>query len=155
VKVPDSYFAAHERNLFEESVGVYTRDLTGAFEIWVNGKQIGSGVDRGFHRHKVPAGTLRKGAWNELAIRMHQAGFPGDAPFIMDYFMECVLEGEWEFLLGNYTPGGALTNRPARATFDKFRESSRVLGRAKQVHGPKLPPQESAAKLRPSSPNCW
>ncbi|HUR45231.1 MAG TPA: PVC-type heme-binding CxxCH protein, partial [Candidatus Saccharimonadales bacterium] len=73
-------------------------------------------------------------------------------PFIMDYFQEGVLEGLWEFWLGDgYTPGKALTNRPARAVFDKFHESNRVLGRAPQVHGPSLPPQASAAKLRPAA----
>ena len=152
VKVPDSYFAAHERNLFEESVGIYTRDVAGAHEVWLNGRQIGRGAGEGFQRHKVPVGTLRKGAWNELAIRIQDAsGFRGDAPFIMDYFLECVLEGEWEFRFGDYTPGNAVTNRPTRAVFDKFRESSRVLGRGEQVHGPKLSPQESAAKLRPGA----
>ena len=68
----------------------------------------------------------------------------------MDYFTECVFEGPWEFRLGDdYTPGGAVTNKPASATFDQFRESNRVLGRAQQVHGPKLPPRESASKMRP------
>jgi putative membrane-bound dehydrogenase-like protein len=156
VKVPDSYFAKHERNLFEESVGVYVRDLAGAHEVWVNAKSIGSG--RGtFHRHKVPIGTLRKGAWNEIAIRVNQpagagpGGFLGDAPFIMDYFLESIFAGAWEFQLGDYAPGVALTNKPPFAAFEKFQESSRVLGRAAQVHGPSLPPAESAAKLRPGA----
>src|SRR5574339_204044 len=43
VKVPDSYFTKHERNLFEESVGIYIRDLAGAHDVWVNGKRIGTG----------------------------------------------------------------------------------------------------------------
>ena len=167
VKVPDSYFSKHERNLFEESVGVYIRDLAGAHEVWVNGKKIGTGGSfppdyrsgrETFHRHKVPVGTLRKGAWNEIAIRIYKpadagtGGFLGDAPFIMDYFIECVFEGSWEFRLGDgYSPGGAVTNRPVAAAFDKFRESNRVLGRAAQVHGPSLPPAESAAKLQPGA----
>ena len=166
MKVPDSYFAKHERNLFEESVGVYVTDLAGAHEVWVNTKRIGgggafppnyrSGRDT-FHRHKVPVGTLRKGAWNEIAIRVYQpadggpGGFLGEAPFIMDYFLECEFAGKWEFRLGDSTPGGALTNKPAVAAFDKFRESSRVLGRAEQVHGPSVPPAESAAKLQPAA----
>src|SRR5262245_49885564 len=170
VKVPDSYFSQHERNLFEESVGVYVRDLTGAHEVWLNGRSLGIGgsfptdyqdARETFHRHKVPVGTLRKGEWNEIAIRVFQppnngssglTGFLGAAPFIMDYFLECVLDGAWEFRSDeNYSPGGARTNKPAAAAFDLFRESSRVLGRAAQVHGPKLTPRESAAKLRPSS----
>ena len=43
VQVPDAYFAKHERNLFEESVGVNIRDLAGAHEVWVNGRKIGTG----------------------------------------------------------------------------------------------------------------
>jgi putative membrane-bound dehydrogenase-like protein len=165
VKVPESYFSKHERNLFEESVGVNIRDLSGAHEVWVNGRKIGSSGAfppdfrsgrEALSRHKVPVGTLRKGAWNEIAIRVYNpagpGGFLGDAPFIMDYFLECVFDGTWEFRLGDgYTPGGAVTNKPAVASFDRFWESSRVLGRGEQVHGPKLSPSESAAKLRPGA----
>lgn len=161
VKVHDSFFAKHERNLFEESVGVNIRDLAGAHEVWVNGKKIGTGgafppnytsAGSTLFRHKVPVGTLRKGEWNEIAIRMHApsgpGGFLGDAPFIMNYEQECIFEGEWEFRLGDdYKPGGALTQKPARAAFDSFHESQRVLGRTEQVHGPSLPPKESAAKM--------
>lgn len=165
VKVPDSYFTRHDRNLFEESVGVYVRNLPGAHEVWINARRIGEAAapkpDNAtalvtLHRHKVPAGTLRRGEWNEVAIRIDQpagtgpGGFLGDAPFIMDYFLECSFEGAWQFRLGDgYSPGGALTNRPATAAFDQFRESNRVLGRTAQVHGPSLPPKESAAKLKP------
>lgn len=166
VKVHDSFFTKHERNLFEESVGVNIRDLAGAHEVWVNGKKIGTGgaFPPGYrsgraaiHRHKVPVGTLQKGAWNEIAIRVHvprgagPGGFLGDAPFIMNYFMECVFEGEWEFRAGDgYAPGGALATPPAGATFSAFRESNRVLGRALQVPGPRLSPAESLAKLAPA-----
>lgn len=163
VKVPDSYFTKHERNLFEESVGVHIRDLAEAHEIWVNGRKIGAGgafppAYRGArdatHRHKVPVGTLKPGQWNEITLRVYNpagpGGFLGASPFIMDYFLECVFEGPWEFRLGgDYTPGGAVANKPAAAAFDQFRESSRVLGRAQQVHGPKLPPLDSASKMRP------
>ena len=162
VKVDDSFFTKHERNLFEESVGVNIRDLAGAHELWVNGKKIGTGgafppayqsAGHTLFRHKVPVGTLRKGEWNEIAIRVHNpsgpGGFAGEAPFIMNYFMECVFEGEWEFRAGDgYKPGGSVGAKPARATFESFRESQRVLGRTEQVHGPSLPPEESAVKLQ-------
>ena len=155
VKVDDSFFSKHERNLFEESVGINLRDLAGTHEIWVNGKKIGSG-DKGLHRHKVPVGTLRKGEWNEVALRVTTpadaapGGFLGEAPFIMNYFMECIFEGSWEYRPGaDYSPGGALAKKPAAATFDRFRESNRVLGRAEQVHGASLPPKESASRLEP------
>jgi len=155
VKVDNSFFTKHERNLFEESVGVNLHDLAGTHDAWVNGVKIGSG-DAGLHRYKVPVGTLRKGEWNEIALRVRTpadaapGGFRGDAPFIMNYFMECVFEGAWQYRPGaDYTPGGALKEKPAAATYDVFRESNRVLGRAEQVHGPALPPAESAAKLLP------
>jgi len=162
VKVDDSFFTKHERNLFEESVGVNIRDLVGAHEVWLNGKKIGTGgvfppdyqsSGHTLFRHKVPVGTLRKGEWNEIAIRVHNpsgpGGFAGDVPFIMNYFMECVFEGEWEFRAGDgYKPGGAVAVKPARATFESFRESQRVLGRTEQVHGPSLPPEQSAVKLQ-------
>ncbi len=150
VKVDDSFFTKHERNLFEESVGLNLQDLAGTHDAWVNGVKIGSGGS-GLHRHKVPVGTLRKGEWNEIALKVQgPGGFRGDAPFIMNYFVECVLEGAWEYRAGgDYTPGGALKTKPAAATFETFRESNRVLGRAEQVHGAMLPPKESAAKMEP------
>lgn len=162
VKVHDSFFQRHERDLFEESVGIYLRDLAGAHEVWVNGVKVGSGgtfppnyqgAGSELFRHKVPVGTLRKGQWNEIAIRVHQptgpGGFLGDAPFIMNYFLECVFAGQWEFMAGSdYQPGQAVMQEPPRAAFDRFHESHRVLGRTEQVHGPSLPPQESAARMQ-------
>ncbi len=166
VKVHDSFFTKHERNLFEESVGVNLRDVSGAHEVWVNGVKLGTGGSfppdyrngrSAIHRHKVPVGTLQKGAWNEIAIKLHHpaaptdpapAGFGGDAPFIMNYFMECVFAGPWEFRPGaDYTPGGARNEQPAGPTFATFRESNRVLGRAPQVPGPRLAPADSLARM--------
>ncbi|MFM9080234.1 MAG: hypothetical protein ACKOTE_08910, partial [Opitutaceae bacterium] len=129
VKVDPSFFTRHERNLYEESVGIHIRDLTGAHEVWVNGTRLGTGGAfppnyrsgrAALHRHKVPVGTLRKGEWNEIAIRVHSPpkpdaqGFLGEAPFIMNYFVECVLTGPWEFLPGaDYSPGPTRPDRPA------------------------------------------
>ncbi|NDC63728.1 MAG: MFS transporter, partial [Planctomycetia bacterium] len=162
VKPDDSFFTPHERNLFEESVGLNFDDLPGAHTVWVNGVKLGDGEGVKLHRHKVPVGTLKKGEWNEIAIRVQvppeqlrssavRGGFLGDAPFLMNYFKECVLEGEWQFRPGDAGgPGPALAERPAAAAFDSFRESSQVLGRAEQVHGPSLPPADSAARLHPA-----
>jgi hypothetical protein len=69
VKPDDSFFAAHDRNLFEESVGLVISDLAGGHAAWVNGVKIGGAAagqagadgDETMHRHKVPVGTLRKG----------------------------------------------------------------------------------------------
>ena len=166
VKVDPSFFTRHERNLYEESVGIHFRDLTGAHEIWVNGARLGTGGmfppayrsgRAAFHRHKVPVGTLRRGEWNEIALRVYHPptpephGFLGEAPFIMNYFVECVLAGPWEFLPGaDYAPGSARPERPIATSFDTFRESNRTLGRAVQVPGARLSPDESAARLAPA-----
>ena len=162
VQVPDQFFAAHERNLWEESAGVYIRDLADAHEVFVNGKKIGAGGQfppsftkdaAEVHRHKIPVGTLRKGEWNEVAIRVYNrsgpGGFLGEAPFLTNYLSECVMEGPWEFTLGDdYKPGPALQQKPASSSFDKFRPASRVLGRAAELTpGPKLSPADSAAKM--------
>ncbi len=162
VKPPKNYFTPHERNLFEESIGIHLSELVGDHELWVNGMKIGEGSydpnsepsanTISTFRHKVPVGTLKPDQWNEIAIRLSgpwkDGGFGGEAPFIMDYFLECVFEGEWEFLSnGSYTPEGAVEEKPARATFDQFRESQRTLARTEAVPGPSLPPDESASKM--------
>ncbi|MEY4940868.1 MAG: hypothetical protein RIQ93_2603 [Verrucomicrobiota bacterium] len=163
VKVHDSFFTKHDRNLFEESVSVNIRDLADAHEVYVNGVKIGAGGQlppnfvsgrKDIHRHKVPLGTLHKGEWNEIALRVYNqsgpGGFLGEAPFVMNYFMECIMAGPWEFALGDdYKPGGALVTPPATTAFDAFRESNRVLGRSAQtVTGPKLSPADSFAKMK-------
>ena len=152
VRVDDSFFTKHERNLFEESVGLHFRDLVGAHEAFVNGVKVGAGSGREVFRHKVPVGTLKKGEWNEVVFRVRhpegKGGFFGEAPFIMNYFMECVLEGAWEYSATPLTPGPALKVQPASSSFAKFRESNRVLGRAEQFHGPSLSPAEAYAKMR-------
>ena len=116
VKVDDSFFTKHERNLFEESVGVHFRDLVGTHEAFVNGVKVGAGSGREVFRHKVPVGTLKKGEWNEIVFRVQQpagkGGFLGEAPFIMNYFMECVLEGAWEYSATPLVPGPSLKVQP-------------------------------------------
>ena len=161
VKVDDSFFTKHERNLFEESVGVHFRDLEGAHELFVNGVKVGAGgsfapnyqgARKEVFRHKVPVGTLKKGEWNEIVFRVRQpegkGGFLGEAPFIMNYFMECVLEGPWEYSATPLVPGASLKVQPTSSSFAKFRESNRVLGRAEQFHGPTLSPADAYAKMR-------
>ena len=161
VKVDDSFFAKHERNLFEESVGVHFRDLEGAHEVFVNGVKVGAGgafapgyrsARKEVFRHKVPVGTLKKGEWNEIVFHVQQpegkGGFLGEAPFIMNYFMECVLEGAWEYSATPLVPGASLKVQPTSSSFAKFRESNRVLGRAEQFHGPTLSPADAFAKMR-------
>ena len=161
VRVDDSFFTKHERNLFEESVGLHFRDLEGAHEAFVNGVKVGAGggfapayrsARKEVFRHKVPVGTLRKGEWNEIVFHVQQpegkGGFFGEAPFIMNYFMECVLEGAWEVSTTPLVPGPALKTQPTSSSFSKFRESNRVLGRAEQFHGPALSPADAHAKMR-------
>lgn len=166
LKPHPGFFTPHERNLFSESVTLSIRDLSGAHEVFVNGTRIGGGGAfppayrdgrAENHRHKVPPTLLRPELWNEIAIRVFNpkepAGFLGEAPFIMDYFNECVLEGPWEFRRGDDLrwKGGPQQDRPAQATFERYHESNRVLGEAATfVHGPKLLPEQSLAQLKPS-----
>ena len=163
-KPHDSYFTRHERNLFEESVNIGIRGLADAHEIYVNGVKIGSGgqfppaFESGKaenHRHKVPPGTLKKGEWNYIAIRVYNQSGPGgfttEAPFTMNYFNECVFEGTWEFRMGDdlaWAKGEPLKSKPASTGFDSYHDSNRVLGEAAElVHGPSLPPKESFARM--------
>ena len=164
LKPHDSFFTPHERNLFAESVTLNIRGLADAHEVFVNGVRVGAGGSfppqfasgrDGNHRHKIPPGLLKKGEWNAIAIRVYNASGPGgfltEAPFVMDYFNECVLVGEWEWRAGDdasWASGGATKNKPPRAAFDQYHESNRVLGEAAQfVHGPKLPPEQSATNF--------
>lgn len=166
LKPHDSFFTPHERNLFAESVTLNIRDLADAHEAFVNGTRVGGGGAfppqfasgrSGNHRHKIPPGLLRRGEWNEIALRVYNAsgpgGFLGEAPFVMDYFNECVLAGSWDWRAGDAPPaaitGRARTTRPSRAAFDQYHESSRVLGEAERfVPGPSLEPAASAAALQ-------
>ena len=166
LKPHDSFFTPHERNLFAESVTLNVRSLADTHEVFVNGTRVGSGGSfppefrsgkDGNHRHKIPPGLLKRGEWNEIAFRVYHAsipaGFLNEAPFVMDYFNECVMDGDWEWREGDGTgwTGGPLRERPARAAFDQYHESNRVLGEAAEfVHGPKLPPAESLAALKPA-----
>jgi putative membrane-bound dehydrogenase-like protein len=162
VKVPDGVFNPHERNLWEESVTLNIRDLAEAHEAYINGRSIGKGGEfpprfqsgrSELYRHKVPMGTLRKGAWNEIAIRVYNqtgpGGFLDDAPFLITYEGECVLAGAWELLLGDeYKPQAARADPPAGTGFDEFVQANRVLGRAATFEtGPRLSPQDSLAKV--------
>ncbi len=160
-----SFFSKHERDLFGESVIVNIRGLAGAHELYVNGHKIGTGGQfppefkdgfAGNHRHKIPAGMLVADQWNEIAVRVYhpdgKGGFLTEAPFVMNYFWECVLEGTWEFRRGDIPPSGAvLKTKPAASAFDEFHESNHVLGEATTlIHGKKLPPEESLAKMKTS-----
>jgi putative membrane-bound dehydrogenase-like protein len=161
VRVHDNFFTPHERNLFEESVGVHVSGFVGAHELWINGQKIGQAgqlpptyqpAAAGLIRHKVPAGTLRPGQWNEVAFRVYQPGpqdgFHSAVPFIMNYFYECVFEGQWQWIRDpDFQPGPARAEQPAFATFQEFRDSQEVLGRAEQVPGPRLPPDQAAAAI--------
>lgn len=161
VKVPDNVFNPHDRNLWEESVTLNMSELADAHEAYINGRKIGAGgrfppaFQSGrteMHRHKVPVGTLKKGVWNEIAVRVYNRTGPGgfleDAPFLITYEGECSLAGNWEFSLGDdYQPGTALTERPASSSFDQFIEANRVLGKAAKLEpGPRLSPSDSLAK---------
>lgn len=166
LKPHESFFTPHERNLFAESVSLNVRDLADAHEAFVNGKRVGTGGQfppqfrsgrEANHRHKIPPGLLRKNEWNEIVFRVYAesgaGGFLSEAPFVMDYFNECVLEGGWEWRPGEEAPPaqGPVQQKPDRAAFDQYHESNRVLGEAAQpVPGPRLEPADAFARLQPA-----
>ena len=162
-KAHDSYFSKHERDLFGESVILNVRGLAGAHAVYVNGTLIGSGGQfppgfkdgrDGNHRHKIPSGTLIKDYWNELVVKVYNpsgtGGFLTEAPFLMNYFWECIFAGKWELRKGGDESflGVAVKKKPSHTYFDSFHESNRVLGEAeKLIHGQKLSPENSLAKM--------
>ena len=168
-KPHDSFFTPHERNLFAESVTLNLRGFSGAHEVFVNGVPVGRGGKlppdyqdgvAGNHRHKIPPGLLKQGRWNPVVIRAYhpqgRGGFQGEAPFVMDYFNEAILEGGWEWrpLAEGGVPdaGEPRPERPDRAAFDQYHESHRVLGEAQQfVHGPRKTPAETLALMKPAA----
>ena len=164
-----TFFTQHERDLFGESVILNIRDLPGAHEVYLNGTKIGGGgsfppeyVDgrAGNHRYKIPSGSLVPDQWNELTVRVYtpdgdgsveQGGFLSEAPFVMNYFWECVFAGDWEFRRGEDPPefAGAVQTKPTTSAFDSFHESNRVLGEADTlVHGEKMSPADSLAAMK-------
>ena len=158
-----SFFNKHERDLYGESVILNARSLAGAHSVFVNGKKIGTGGQfppeyqdgrDGNHRHKIPSGTLVRDQWNELVVKVYnpsgKCGFLTEAPFVMNYFWECVFAGKWEFRQGGDESflGKAVEEKPTSTHFDSFHESNRVLGEAETlVHGDKLSPVDSLAKM--------
>ena len=163
-KPHDSFFSKHERDLFGESVILNVRGLAGAHVVFVNGTMIGTGGQfppdfrdgrDGNHRHKIPSGTLVRDHWNELVVKVYnpsgKGGFLTEAPFVMNYFWECVFAGKWELRMDGDESflASAVKVRPTSTHFDSFHESNRVLGEAeKLVHGEKLSPTESLAKMK-------
>ena len=163
-KPHDSFFSKHERDLFGESVVLNVRGLAGAHVVFVNGTRIGGGGQfppdfqdgrEGNHRHKIPSGTLVPDHWNELVVKVYNpdgtSGFLTEAPFVMNYFWECVFAGKWELRTGGDESflGHAVKNKPTSTAFDSFHESNRVLGEAeKLVHGERLSPRDSFAKMK-------
>jgi len=178
VKVPDKWVAEGGRDLWRESITLEVSKLADAHELWVNGKKIGSagafppsfesGVDA-VRRYKIPSTALEKGAWNTVAFRVYdkggatnagaaeggatfgeEGGFLGQAPVIAGYFLETVLEGEWEFRTGDDTAWatGPRQEKPPRAAFDDFREAITAIERPDELlGGTGLPPEEALAKM--------
>ena len=162
VKVPDNWATLGGRDLWVESVTLTIDSSHTAHEAYLNGKRLGgSGTfppdaaagDGLAKRYKVPPGSLAKGKWNELSIKVFNrdgtSRFRGSGPSIQGYFLECFFSGEWEYR-GNAEPalGQALAAKPSRAAYDQFHEASRVLFEAqKLVHGERLSPAESLKKF--------
>ena len=162
VKVPNNWATLGGRDLWVESVTLTVDASHPAHEAFLNGKRLGGSGhfppdakpgDGLAKRYKVPAGSLAKGKWNELSIKVFnpdgEGRFRGSGPSIQGYFLECLFAGEWEYRPGSEAAlGQALEAKPARASYDSFHEASRVLFEAqKLVHGERLSPEESMKKF--------
>ena len=162
VKVPDNWATLAGRDLWVESVTLTIDSSHTAHEAFLNGKRLGGTGsflpeakpgDGLAKRYKVPPGSLAKGKWNELAIKVFNRDgndrFRGNGPSIQGYFLECFFTGEWEYRPGSEPElGQALAAKPDRAAYDQFHEASRVLFEAqKLVHGERLSPAESLKKF--------
>ena len=162
VKVPDNWATLGGRDLWVESVTLTIDASHAAHEAYLNGKRLGgagtfppdaSAADGLAKRYKVPPGSLAKGKWNELAIKVFnregKGRFRGSGPSIQGYFLECFFTGEWEHRPGAEPElGQALAVKPSRAAYGQFHEASRVLFEAqKLVHGERLSPAESLKKF--------
>ncbi len=157
VKVPDAWTKTEGRDLWVESVTIGIEKIGVSHEVFVNGRKIGGGRDIGgrAHRYKVPPGQLQKAKWNTIAVRIHNTngvgGFLGRAPSIQGYFLECVLDGEWEFREGDDEAwaANAVAEKPERATFETFKEASGILSEASQLMpGRRRKPLESFKMMK-------
>ncbi len=163
VKVPDNWATLGGRDLWVESVTLTIDSSHAAHEAFINGKRLGGAgsfppdakpSDGKSKRYKVPPGSLTKGKWNELAIKIFNRDglgqFRGNGPSIQGYFLECLFSGEWEYRqhVESPPPGQALNAKPSRAAYDQFHEASRVLFEAQTlVHGERLTPSDSLARF--------
>ncbi|WP_417390571.1 PVC-type heme-binding CxxCH protein [Gimesia sp.] len=159
VKVPDNWADMSARPLWRDSVTLSIEKLADAHELYINGTRIGqigdfppqfeSGFDK-YQRYKVPPGTLKLGKYNTIAVRVYNAegpgGFRGVPPILAGYFLECVLKGEWEFLVGDNPQWAlaAVADKPKQAAYDQFTPATSTLKRSSQLSpGRRLPPEKS------------
>ncbi|VAX38531.1 hypothetical protein MNBD_PLANCTO02-2731 [hydrothermal vent metagenome] len=172
VKVPDKWtvykndpkHVGSSRDLWSQSVSLMTKNISDVHEIYVNGKKIGtvgsfppqykSGFNE-YSRAKVPAGLLKKGHYNCIAIRVYnkkgEGGFKGKAPILMGYYTECVLAGDWEFFTGDdaQLAIASLEKKPDEATFEEFTLARSQLDRPEKLnHGKRLKPADSLSKIK-------
>ena len=87
VKVPDNWATLGGRDLWVESVTLTIDSSHTAHEAYLNGKRLGgagtfppdaTAGDGLAKRYKVPPGSLAKGKWNELSIKVFNPN--GDRP---------------------------------------------------------------------------
>ncbi|MCP4783044.1 MAG: c-type cytochrome [Fuerstiella sp.] len=159
VKVPAAWTDMEGRPLWRESVTLTIEKVADACEVYVNGRKLGesgslpprfkTGRDE-YQRFKVPPGTLKPGHYNAIAVRVYNkdgnGGFTARAPVVGGYFLECVLNGTWQFRTGDNIQwaGNAVSQKPTIGAFDQFTEATSALGRPDTLNpGKRLPPRES------------
>ncbi len=156
-------FKTHERNLFQESVGITARGIADSHEVFVNGCKIGSGgkmppeFESGRElnvRHRIPPKVLVPDKWNEIVFHIFNhsgdGGFTSEPPIITTYLRECQLIGSWQFYLGMDVPQfhGPLTEKPIESSFSDFQQATTGLEEAAVLNpGPRLSPSESLKQM--------
>ncbi|MEO1993231.1 MAG: PVC-type heme-binding CxxCH protein [Pirellulales bacterium] len=157
-------FKSHERNLYQESVGITVRGLADSHEVFVNGRKIGIGgkmppvFESGRElnlRHKIPPKVLLPEAWNEIVFHVFnnsdEGGFTSEPPVITTYSRECQMAGAWQIYFGADPPQfiGIRTEKPFESAFSDFQQATTGLEEAVVLNpGPRLSPDKAATKLK-------
>lgn len=162
-KVPDIWIPPG-RPLWSESVTITVGPIADAYELFINGRKIESlgsfppkfkAATGNVNRIKVPPGSLLKGKYNAIAIRLYNAkggtAMRGDAtPVLAGYFLESKLD-QWLYYKSDDAKlaGVPLSAKPRAAGFDRFTEANTALRRPDILRGgPKLSPADSLKTMK-------
>jgi putative membrane-bound dehydrogenase-like protein len=165
VKVPASWLANAE-SLWAQSLTIVVEYVADACEVYVNGHLVGSlgslppayqPAPDGLVRWKVRPEWLTGDSYNTVAIRVFNqegaGGFKGRAPVFAGYHQEVVLEGRWEFRIGDDRSWaeGPRANPAAAVRYERWVPATSALKKPTQwTPGRRLSLSESLARMQPA-----